>query len=148
MKKIVSIGFIFLMLSLSACLSAPNASSESTPQAELRNTLWKLTELDGKAIRPREGQRMASLTLRTTDPGAKIVTACNQGSAGYKLEGNSLKFGLVMATKMMCPEDQNLEERAFFKVIDETVRFEIKGETLQLFDAGNRVLASFHAEYL
>ena len=148
MKKLVYPGFIFLILSVSACLSAPGADQASSSRAELRHTLWKLTELDGKAVETREGRRMASLTLASEESRARIVTACNQGTAGFTIEGNSLKFGIAAATKMMCPADQMQDEAAFFKVIGKTVRYEIKGETLLLYDIDSRLLASFHSEYL
>ncbi|MGH8107510.1 MAG: META domain-containing protein [Arenimonas sp.] len=149
MKKYAQLGFIILMFSMSACQSAPEANAEeSKSTAELRNTLWKLTELDGKAVQTAEGKRMASLTLRSEESQARIVTACNQGSAGFKVDGKAIKFDIAMSTKMMCEPEPMKQEAAFFKVINDAARYEIKGETLELYNADNRLLARFHSEYL
>lgn len=148
MRKFVQFSLVALMLSASACQSTPEENVGSVPTAELRNTLWKLTSLDGKAIQTAEGQRMASLTLSSEESQARIVTACNRGSAGYTVTGTAIKFAVVMSTKMGCPEAQTQQESAFFKVVADTARYEIKGETLELYDAENKLLATFHSEYL
>jgi len=148
MKKLVCMGFIVLIISISACQSATMANAETTPTAELRNTLWKLANLDGKAIQTREGQRMASLTLSSEESRARIATACNSGSAAFTVDGKKLKFDVAMSTKMACEQDRMQEESAFFKVIENTASYEIKGEILELHDAAGKLLASFHAEYL
>ncbi len=149
MNKLAKLGFIVVMLSISACQSTSDANAEeSTSTAELRNTLWKLTELDGKAVQTAEGQRMASLTLTSEESQARIVTACNRGSAGYKVDGNAIKFDVAMSTKMMCAPEPMKQEAAFFKVIGDAARYEINGETLKLYNAENKLLATFHSEYL
>lgn len=149
MRKLIQLGFAVLMLSISACQSTPEANAEeSTSTAELRNTLWKLIVLDGQAIQTPEGQRMASLTLNAEESRARIATACNSGSAGFTVNEKSIKFGAIMSTKMGCAPEAMNQETAFFKAIGATARFEIKGETLELYDANNKLLARLHSEYL
>jgi len=149
MKKLMMLGIVLLMLSMMACQSAPVATAgEPVSTAELRNTLWKLTVLNGMQIQTQEGRRMASLTLTSEGSQSRLETACNRGSAGYVIDGKKLKFEIAMSTKMMCPPTQMQEEAAFFKVIAETASYDIKGETLELYDADNVLLASFHSEYL
>jgi heat shock protein HslJ len=148
MNKFVRLSLVALMLSASACQSTSASNAETTSTAELRNTLWKLTSLNGNTIQTREGQRMASLTLTAEESSARIVTACNQGSATYTIEGTSIKFSVAMSTKMMCEPEPMQQEAAFFKVIADTTRYEIKGETLELYNAESQLLASFRSEYL
>jgi len=148
MSKTFGLGLLLVLLSMTACQSTTAANTEAGSSAELRNTLWKLTSLNGKEVQTREGQRMASLTLTSEGASARIVTACNQGSATYTVDGASIKFSVAMSTKMMCEPEPMQQEAAFFKVIADAVRFEIKGETLELHDAENKLLASFHSEYL
>lgn len=148
MNKIIGLSFLVIMLGMTACQSTTAANAETTSTAELRNTLWKLTSLNGNTIQTREGQRMASLTLTAEESRARIVTACNQGSATYTVEGTSIKFSVAMSTKMMCEPEPMQQEAAFFKVIADTTRYEIKGETLELYNAESQLLASFHSEYL
>lgn len=150
MKKLAQIGFMAALLSLAACQSTPeaNAAESVSSSAELRNTLWKLTALNGVAVKTAGGQRMASLTLSSQESRARIATACNSGSAAFTLNGNAIKFAASMSTKMGCEPGPMQQEREMFKVIADTTRFAIKGETLELYDANNKLLASFRSEYL
>jgi heat shock protein HslJ len=148
MYKIIGLGFLLAMLSMTACQSMTAENVDTTPSAELHNTLWKLTSLDGVAIKSAEGQRMASLTLTAEASQARIVTACNRGSAAYKLDGNSIKFEVAMSTKMMCEPEPMKQEAAFFKIIQDSTRYAVKGEILELYNAQNKLLATFRAEYL
>ena len=148
MRILAPLSLAVLLLLLCACQSTTQAEAETVSTAELRNTLWKLVQLNGETVQSPEGQRMASLTLTAEAPQARIVTACNRGSAAYKVDGNSIKFDVAMSTKMMCEPEPMKQEAAFFKVIEDAARYEIKGETLELFDADNKLLARFHSEYL
>jgi len=149
MKKLAQLGFMALMLSLVACQSTSEANAvESGSTAELRNTLWKLTSLNGKAVPTAEGRRTASLTLSSAESLARIATACNSGSAVFTLNGNAIKFAATMSTKMGCEPGPMQQETEMFKVIADTTRFAIKGETLELYGASNKLLASFRSEYL
>ena len=149
MKKLIQLGFIALILSLAACQSTSDANAvESGSTAPLRNTLWKLSSLNGKAMQSVEGRRTASLTLSSAQSRASITTACNSGSAAFTLNGKAIKFAAIMSTKMGCEPGPMQQEKEMFKVIADTTHFEIKGETLELYDASNKLLASFHSEYL
>lgn len=149
MKKFAQLGLMILMLSLAACQSTSDASTgDSGSSAQLRNTLWKLTSINGKAVQNATGQRMASLNLSSEELRARIATACNSGSAAFTLNGNAIKFAATMSTKMGCEPGPMQQEAALFKVIADTARYEIKGETLELYDASNKLLANFQAEYL
>ena len=148
MNKIIGLGLLLASLSITACQSTTAANGETTSAAELRNTLWKLTALNGVAIKSAADQRIASLTLTADASQASIVTACNRGSAAYKIDGKAIKFDVAMSTKMMCQPEPMKQEAAFFKVIREAARYEIKGETLYLYSADNQLLASFQSEYL
>ena len=149
MKKFAQLGFMVLVLSLSACQSTSDASTSSTGSSgQLRNTLWMLTSINGKAVQNAVGQRVASLTLSPEESRARIATACNSGSAAFTLNGNAIKFAATISTKMGCEPGPMQQEAALFKVIADTARYEIKGETLELYNASNKLLASFHSEYL
>lgn len=148
MNKFICSGFIVLMFIFTACQSTPAAQADTGAAAELRNTLWKLTVLDGATVQTGQAQRMASLTLTSEASNARIVTACNGGSAGFSLNGSSLKFSPAISTKMACPPAQMKQEAAFFNAIENTASYKITGEVLELFDSGNKLLATFHSEYL
>ena len=149
MKNFAQLGFMVLVLSLSACQSTSDASTAASgSSAQLHNTLWKLTGMNGKAVQNSQGQRMASLTLSSEQSRARIATACNSGSAAFTLNGNAIKFAATMSTKMGCEPSLMQQEAAIFKVIADTTRYEIKGDTLELYNPSNKLLASFQAENL
>ncbi len=64
------------------------------------------------------------------------------------MDGKDIKFDVAMSTKMMCEPEPMKQEAAFFKIIADAASYEIKGETLHLYSADNKSLATFHAEYL
>lgn len=148
MKKIIGLGLLVAMLSMIACQSTSNAKAEAVSNAELKNTLWKLTILNGEKVDTATGRQMASLTLSSEQSEARIVTACNRGNATYKLDGTSIKFAVAMSTKMGCESAAMQQETAFFDIIAATDHFEISGDTLVFYAADNKLLASFQAEYL
>jgi heat shock protein HslJ len=148
-KILAQLGLMALVLSLSACQSTSEANAgKSGARAELRNTLWKLTSMNGQAMQTTEGQRMASLTLSSEDSRARITTVCNSGSAVFTTDGSKIKFDIAMATKMMCPPEQMEQEAGFFKAIRDTTHYQIKAEILELYNADNKLVATFHSAYL
>lgn len=146
MNKIIGMGFLAALLFITACQSTTAANDDTTATTKLHNTLWKLTALNGVAIKSAEGQRRASLTLTTDASQARIATACNSGSAKYNVNGKSIKFDVAMSTKMMCEQEPMKQEAAFFKIIKDATRYEIKGETLELYAADSKLLATFQSE--
>lgn len=149
MKKLVQLGAVVLMMSLlPACQGMSEVNAEPARTAKLHNTLWKLGSLNGKSLQIQTGQRQASLSLSAEESRARIATACNTGSAGFTVNGSSLKFSVAMSTKMMCPPMQMEQEAAYMKVINDTARYEIKGEMLELYDANSNLLATFRSEFL
>lgn len=64
---------------------------------------------------------------------------------GYELDGKTLKFSQMGSTRMACPDME--VESAFFKMLENTDRFEIKDHTLLLMNR-NQVLAEFKSEPL
>ena len=55
----------------------------------------------------------------------------------------ALKFGPIMATKMMCPPPLMSLESAFQNVIGRTAGFKLDGDKLRLINGSNTVLATF-----
>lgn len=147
MNKFVRLAVAVVMLAiLPACQGIPEVGAEPMASAPLMNTPWKLTSLYGADVQTLNAGKTASLTLSANETRARIVTACNGGSASFTVEGRRLKFGAAISTKMMCEQAQMLQEKKFMQAINDTERYEINGETLELYDAGNQLLASFRPE--
>ena len=123
----------------------PGESCEPSTHAGLRDTYWKLVEVDGRAVSTAKGAREAHLVLESGEARARGHAGCNNFFGGFSAEGNSLEFSGLGSTMMACPSGMDTEQ-AFLRALGETSRFEISGESLRLF-AGDRLLARFEAVY-
>ncbi len=78
-----------------------------------------------------------------TDGRASMTVGCNRMNATVAIGEAGMKFGPIMATKMMCPPRVMTLEGVFQNAIGRTAAFKLEGETLQLLDASNSVVATF-----
>ena len=131
---------------VSAARAVSNATP--TPDANLVETYWKLTELMGKPVPPpAENTRESRIILKKQDNRIQAFAGCNQIMGSYTLkEGNRIRFENVGSTLMACP-DMKLENE-FKKVLSTVDNYAIKGDTLSLNKARMAPLAKFHAVYL
>ena len=66
---------------------------------------------------------------------------CNRFFGSYESSGDSLTFGVLGATKMMCPPEAMELEQMLFEGLARVARFERDQQRLTLFDKeGNAVL--------
>lgn len=128
------------------CTSA--TSGKGDVMAELKDTYWKLIELDGETIvMAPDQQREVRITLASE--GARFVSfsGCNQLVGAYVQEGSALRFTKMASTKMACvPPFMELESQVL-KMLSATTAYRIEGEQLTLL-GGDQVLARFEAVYL
>lgn len=72
-------------------------------------------------------------------------TSCNVFGAEYETKGSNLKITQAIQTFRACVEDErNQIERAFMDALQNTDRYEIKGEKLNLYQ-GENLLLTFRA---
>lgn len=123
-------------------------SGQHLSVANLKDTYWKLIEIDGEKVQLVEGQkREVRITLASQDARVFGFSGCNQLMGGYEQEGDTLRFSKLAGTMMMCAPPLMTLERQVLKAIGETSRYRIDGEQLTLFD-GDRVVARFESVYL
>lgn len=114
-----------LLLTLAACSSANKATLESTS--------WKLVKANG--IPSQAIDREADFFTMTFDAQQQMVTGrtnCNRFFGHYKVTGREIDFENMGMTRMACPEMEY--ETMFAHILDETDRFEVRGQELRLFD--------------
>ena len=71
---------------------------------------------------------------------------CNRFSGGFELSGSSLRLTRLISTKRAClAAEANRLETSFLQALDQTTRFEVRGNTLRLF-AGDRQLLEFTSQ--
>ena len=115
--------------------------------AGLKDTYWKLVELDGtQVIQAAQQRREARITLAAEGSRLSAFGGCNQLGGGYVQEGNTLRFTQMAGTMMACePPLMELEDR-FLKMLGATTGYRIEGQQLILL-GGDQALARFEAVY-
>jgi heat shock protein HslJ len=110
--------------------------------ASLENTYWKLTEAAGKPVTTPEGGREVHMILSDTDNQRNIkgFAGCNGLGGDYTVDGNKIRFSTI-TTRMFCELQMEVENR-FTQALTEADRYEIRGETLDLYK-GDVVVARF-----
>jgi heat shock protein HslJ len=127
-----------------AFISAPHGDAFSC-SAGPEGIEWQLVEAAGAPVPPLVREKQPSIRL---DPALKKATGfsgCNNFFSGYELDGSSLKFGLIGATRMSCPEPETRVETEFFKALEETRAWKVEDHTLLLLKDGD-VLARFETK--
>ena len=131
-----------IMVSRTAMTAKP-----AKPNADLVNTYWKLTELNGKPATLGAGKKELHLVLELEKNTVRGFSGCNRFSGTYQKNTNKLKFGPMAATMMACMEGME-QEQAFLKALGRTERYAIKGNSLSLYSDDEKLIPRFEAVYL
>ena len=135
MNKIILTGVSLLMAStilLSACTSA-------SPSADLAGTTWKLVSYG-----PVQNQSAAAPGIQTnlgfgTDGTVNGNMGCNSFSGRFEMKDGSIAFSRMLSTMMACLGPQMDQEQTALKVMSGTARFQLKANTLTLYDTSGAV---------
>jgi heat shock protein HslJ len=120
------------------------ASASSVP---LVSTSWRLTQLGDETVDNPPGERAISLQLQPQNLRVVGFAGCNRMFGGYLLNGETLKFGQMGATKMACVDEQRMQlEQRYFEVLAQVAQWRITGSTLELRDAAGARQALFAAD--
>ncbi len=125
------------------------------PPSPLKNTYWKLVELEGRHLSDnplwREGQqqdgsqeRELHFIIKADSNLIKGFGGCNYFSGPVSAVSSNISLGPFRSTRKTCP---NLKiEQSFIDTINKAEHFKIKGESLELFSQGQSI-AKFIAIY-
>ena len=122
-------------------------ASPSRPDASLTGTYWKLLDLNGQPVSLGAGKKELHMVLTTEGNQVRGFSGCNQFRGTYEVSDNKLEFGQMASTMMACVEGME-QEQQFLKVISNTKRFSIRGESLTIYGAGDWLILRFEAVYL
>jgi copper homeostasis protein (lipoprotein) len=115
--------------------------------SELLDTYWKLTRLGSEPVVPVAGQREPHLVLRSEDQRVSGFGGCNNFTGAYAIEGESIAFGHVGTTAMVCPETDDLEMKLMAALGDAST-WRMTAHHLELYDRNGEMLARFEAREL
>ena len=119
--------------------SAVEASSDSD---HLTGLEWRITELSGHPVSTSLHGEQPFLFFDQAKRQATGYSGCNRFFGGYDMNGGTLKFGPIGATKRTCPDLEEGLETEFFKALDATRSWRVVEGSLQLLNEG-LVLARF-----
>lgn len=129
--------------------ATPPAAPAVAPQAAaaLENTYWKLMRIGTQPAVVYDFKREPHFVLHPPDGRVAGSGGCNRLVGSYSIDDNRISFGQVAGTMMACPQGME-QEQAFHQALISAVRWEITGETLQLFDADGASVAVIETRYL
>lgn len=128
---------LFLLFCMACMVSACTSSKNIV---KLTGIKWALQSMNGQALDLQNDNSEVFLQFNEAEKRVSGKSGCNRFFGTYDMEGESLKFSPMGATKMACP-DMTIETE-FFKMLDAVDHFSIKGNQLILMQK-NTILAKF-----
>jgi len=113
-----------LALLVGACV-AQQQSASAEPSLSGN---WRVTSLVGAAL-----PAGAEVTIGFVAPSVSGKSGCNSYSANYTQSAKNLTFGPIAMTRMACPPALMDLEAGFSTALSAVTRYDMAGETLQLF---------------
>ena len=93
---------------------------------------WKL-ESYGPAASPAPAVPDVEAGLTFNEDGTITGNSgCNGFGGDYSVDGDQVTFGQIVSTLMACDDPRMAQEEAVHRVLTETVRYKIEGNTLTL----------------
>ncbi len=124
-----------------------SAPGSNVPDASLKETYWKLTELNGQPIPvPGPDKREIHIILKNGDR-LQGFAGCNNIMGSFEVKNDfSITFSGVASTMMACPDMKTEDDLK--KILEQVDNYTIKGNSLSLNKARMAPLARFEAVYL
>lgn len=120
------------------------ADTDNVAAAPLRNTYWKLTELNNRPVEVAERQREPHIIFAADEPRLSGNGGCNNIMGGFEVDGNTLTFKQMAGTMMACLNGMQ-QESEFLRSLGTVTSYDISGQTLTLHNADKGVVARFTA---
>ena len=126
---------------------APNESCGARGVThDLVGTRWVLVRLGGQAVVLGKDDREPSIALQTASPRVVGFDGCNRLMGDYRIDGDRIEFSQMATPLMACPDMRVAERLAEAMAV--TVRWQVRGAHLELFDAAGTVQARFESRNL
>ncbi|MBE0376776.1 META domain-containing protein [Pseudoalteromonas prydzensis] len=113
------------------------------PDVDLVNTYFKAITLNGEKVTVETKEPFIQFSADNKSHG---FLGCNNFTGSYQVNQQSLTFSPQASTKKMCFKGME-QEAAMSAVLQNTAKWEIKGELLSLKDQQGNELATFKATY-
>jgi heat shock protein HslJ len=123
------------LLSAALLAAAACATTVAVPSRALGGGDWRLVEIGGRPALVDVGTPAGAPYLRFVTDSGRVVgsTGCNRLSGPFTRDGDTLRFGTLVTTKVACAEEtRQAQERDFLLALERTRRHAIAGDTLAL----------------
>ena len=125
-------------------VSADAPPADRAPTSPLRNTYWKLMQLNGAAVQVTPNQREPHLVLASRGARVSGSGGCNAVMGRFAVRGRALAFTSLASTEMACMGGME-QETQFLRTLSTVAAYRIRSEQLDLLDAGGVVVATLKA---
>lgn len=129
-------------LALSTLLWATTTAARSgAGEADMLGTAWLAEDISGRGVV--DGARS---TMEFVNPGqVGGVAGCNRYFGPLVLDGGTIAFGNLAATRMMCAEPVMVQEQRFLKALAQAKRLDLghEGQTLLIYADGAEPVLRF-----
>jgi heat shock protein HslJ len=134
-KKTMNKTILLIVTLLTAAVMLLAACSPKAAAPALPGTSWKLVSYGAVGSQTPAAPDVETSLVFGKDGQVSGSLGCNSFSGGYEVKNGKLVFGLLASTLMACPDPQMTQEGTAFQVLTGTVRFEVSGNTLTIYDA-------------
>lgn len=108
----------------------------------LEGTYWKLVNLRGQPAAQVQPGREPYIVLQAATRRVAGNSGCNRLAGSYTLQGDALRFGQAVGTRMACISGMDVEA-SFLSMLGDVRTWRLAGDSLQLVDGGGAVAAEF-----
>ena len=141
-QRVIAFGLAILLVALLISCVKRETAGTGAAVIGIEGPKWRLVEVRDTPVSPQPGERRPFITFDTTNKQASGFAGCNNFFGSYELDGSSLKFGPVGATRMFCEGATGVVEMRFMELLEQTRTWELRDGELLLLD-GSKVLARF-----
>jgi heat shock protein HslJ len=145
MKQAAIVGSVLCIAMLLVSCMKQATQPPGAQTGGIEGIQWYLTEVGGSPVSPMADDKQPHILLDPAENQATGFAGCNNFFGRYELNGSSLTFGPMGATRMACPDLETGLEASVFKALENTRKWKIEGGDLLLLEA-NGVLARFSRE--
>lgn len=128
--------------------AADQKSADEANLAALEAQQWMLKEIDGEPALAKSSNHDIVLLgnpfikFNFTDQTFGGNSSCNFTFGKVEINGNKIKLFVNGITMMLCAKEAMRQERDFHEFLKQVTRFELQGQTLNLY-AGERLVLKF-----
>lgn len=142
MKKTLLLASLLLFTLILGCSSQKELGVATE---DLKNTRWKLVELNSQKISGLKSDIYIIFNLHNNE--FKAFGGCNEIYGLYVYDGKILKLNNIAMTKINCTDGEDKYEYSFVDALKSFDNHKIIQKNLYLYK-GNKVIAKFEATFL